>query len=70
MSTKFLSSVFYTNKPGEKHKMYVTAIVASFTKLSEFGSLEFEICIEVWFWINGSILTTNGNLLQNAKHET
>ena len=33
--------------------MYVTVIVAFLTKLSEFGSLEFEICIEVWFWLNG-----------------
>ena len=39
-------------------------------KNSDFEQLEFEVFIEVWFWLYDATLTANGNLLQNAKRET
>ena len=48
----------------------MTFIAAFLTKLSEFGGLEFELSIEVWFWLHGTTLMANGNLLRNAKRET
>ena len=38
-------------------------------KNSDFEQLEFEVFIEVWFWLYDATLTANGNLLQNAKRE-
>ena len=40
------------------------------TRLSEFGRLEFEDFIEVWFWLYGATLKANGNILQNSKRKT
>ena len=48
----------------------IIVTAAFFTKLSEFGGLEFEILIEAWFWLYGATLMVDGNLLRNAKHET
>ena len=43
--------------------MGITVISAFLTKLSEFGRLEVEIVIEVWFWLYDATLMANGNLL-------
>ena len=45
-------------------------MTAFLTKLFAFGRLEFEIFIEVWFWLYGVTLMANDNLLQKAKRET
>ena len=50
--------------------MGITVVAAFLTKLSEFARLEFEVLIEIWFWLYGATLMANGNLLRNAKRET
>ena len=53
-----------------KHNLDIPIIAAFLTKLSEFRGFEFEIFIEVWFWLYGATLIASGNLLLNAKRET
>ena len=50
-------------------KLGITVTTAFLTKLSQFRELEAEIFAEVWFWLYGTTLIANGNLLWNAKHE-
>ena len=50
-----------------KHNMDITVIAAFLTKPFEFGRLECEIFIDIWFWLHGPALTVNSNLLQNAN---
>ena len=40
------------------------------TKLFEFGRFEFEIFIDIWFWLYDATLMSNDTLLRNAKRET
>ena len=53
-----------------KRNLDITIMTAFLTKLFAFGRLEFEIFIEVWFWLYGVTLMANDNLLQKAKRET
>ena len=50
--------------------MNITVITAFLTKHFEFGRLDVEIFIEVWFWLYRATLMATGNLLWNAKCET
>ena len=45
-------------------------MVAFRTKHFQFGRLEFEILIEVWFWLYDVEFMANGNLLRKPKRET
>ena len=51
--------------------MNITAITALLAKLSEFGGLEVEIFIEVWFWLYGATFMANGTYYErpNVKRD-
>ena len=70
VSRLVFSSTFIWIKQWSKHNLGITVIPAFLTKNPEFGRLEVEIFIEIWFWLNSATLTANGNLLWNAKRET
>lgn len=45
-------------------------IAAFLTKVSEFGRLKLDICIEVMFWLHGAILKkSNFYEMANLKHD-